>query len=345
MRALLSAALPRVVGLTLALLGACPGGSQGLGVEVRAHAAAGAPGGPPGAVVAHSSEARRGETLSGQVSVPGGLDRLSAVLLGPDGARVAGAAGFRLPPEAGPTARGERWAFLLGLPSTLQAGEHTLLVRGAVGAGGFVHRVEVRVLAREFRSESIAFDGALSSLMTTPDPRRDREAAELAQVLATFRDTAVFHTAVLCMPLEGVRRTSFFADRRVYRYVDGGSSSSLHNGVDLAAPAGTPVKAAGSGRVVLARSRLMSGLSVVLEHLPGVYTLYFHLRDIAVQEGERVAQGEPIGTVGQTGLATGPHLHWELRVSGVAVDPEPFVGRPLIDKTPDSGTLIGSDKR
>jgi murein DD-endopeptidase MepM/ murein hydrolase activator NlpD len=58
-----------------------------------------------------------------------------------------------------------------------------------------------------------------------------------------------------------------------------------------------------------------------------------------------VAQGELIGTVGQTGLATGAHLHWELRVSGVAVDPEVFVGRPLIDKSPDSGTLIGSDIR
>ena len=71
---------------------------------------------------------------------------------------------------------------------------------------------------------------------------------------------------------------------------------------------------------------------MVIEHLPGVFSLYYHLQDIEVKEGQRLFQGQRIGTVGMTGLATGPHLHWELRVSGVAVEPDFFVGRPMIER-------------
>jgi murein DD-endopeptidase MepM/ murein hydrolase activator NlpD len=291
--------------------------------------------------VSHTRAANRGEAVSGLVKVDRPLQTLEVALMGPEDSRPAlvSARGFRL--DGGPFAqRGERWAFLLGLPSTLEAGLYTVEVRGTASDWFFVHLAEITVLHRPFRTESIALDESLTSLMTTSDPRRDREAAELLEALAAFRGAAVFHTGTLGLPVDSGRRTSLYADRRLYRYVDGGSSRSLHNGVDLACPEGTPVTAAGSGRVVLSRSRLMTGNSVVIEHLPGVYTLYYHLRDTEVREGDLVAQGARIGTVGQTGLATGPHLHWELRVSGVAVDPEAFLERPLIDKTPDSGTLI-----
>jgi murein DD-endopeptidase MepM/ murein hydrolase activator NlpD len=92
--------------------------------------------------------------------------------------------------------------------------------------------------------------------------------------------------------------------------------------------------------VVLAKERIITGNSVVIEHLPGVFSLYYHLQDIEVQEGQRLFQGQRIGTVGMTGLATGPHLHWELRVSGVAVDPDFFVGRPVIDRTVFSHNIM-----
>jgi murein DD-endopeptidase MepM/ murein hydrolase activator NlpD len=293
--------------------------------------------------ISHPTTAIRGEAVSGLVSTQRPLQTLDVALLGPGGRgrALVSARGLRLPGEpVASSKRGEQWAFLLGLPSTLEAGLYTLQVSGTAAEGLFIYLAEITVHHRSFRMESISFDQALSSLMTSPSALREREAAELLEVLATFRGSAVFHTAALALPVQGARRTSLYADRRLYRYVDGGSSRSLHNGVDLACPEGTPVTAAGSGRVVLAGSRLMTGNSVVLEHLPGVYSLYYHLRDVEVQEGDLVAQGACIGTVGSTGLATGPHLHWELRVAGVAVDPEIFLDRPLIDKTSDSGTLI-----
>jgi murein DD-endopeptidase MepM/ murein hydrolase activator NlpD len=84
--------------------------------------------------------------------------------------------------------------------------------------------------------------------------------------------------------------------------------------------------------VVLARSRIVTGNSVVIEHLPGVYSLYYHLDKIEVTEGAIVNTGALIGLSGATGLATGPHLHWEIRVSGENTDPDAFISRPLLDK-------------
>jgi murein DD-endopeptidase MepM/ murein hydrolase activator NlpD len=78
----------------------------------------------------------------------------------------------------------------------------------------------------------------------------------------------------------------------------------------------------------------MTGNTVIIEHLPGVFTVYFHMASISVKEGDLVGPGEHVGTVGMTGFATGPHLHWEAVVSGIAVDPDSLARQPLLDKSP-----------
>jgi murein DD-endopeptidase MepM/ murein hydrolase activator NlpD len=100
----------------------------------------------------------------------------------------------------------------------------------------------------------------------------------------------------------------------------------LHAGKDLAAPEGTPVVAALAGRVISSGLAGGYGLAIELEHdRPRRRTLYGHLSELYVKAGERVRQGEVLGRVGSTGLSTGPHLHFELRLPGsggwVAVDP------------------------
>ena len=82
----------------------------------------------------------------------------------------------------------------------------------------------------------------------------------------------------------------------------------------------------------MAENRIITGNTVIIEHLPGVYTLYYHLDSISTETDMIVKKGFEIGTVGVTGLVTGPHLHWELRVSTVAVDPLLFIDSHLIDK-------------
>jgi murein DD-endopeptidase MepM/ murein hydrolase activator NlpD len=141
-----------------------------------------------------------------------------------------------------------------------------------------LYRTAVQIRFRSFQSEQIAFNQALSELLSKPDPRKVREYQDLLALLGTFHARSVFHAGTLAVPVDSTRRTSGFADRRLYSYSDGGSSRSLHNGIDLAAPVGTPVFASGARRVMLARERVISGNSVVIEHLPGVFTLYYHLQ-------------------------------------------------------------------
>lgn len=95
----------------------------------------------------------------------------------------------------------------------------------------------------------------------------------------------------------------------------------FHAGIDLAGAYGQPVPAAGGGRVAFAGEQGAYGLTVVLEHADGVQTRYAHLSSLAVMAGEEVARGTAVGRLGQSGRATGPHLHFEVLVNGRRVDP------------------------
>ncbi len=107
-----------------------------------------------------------------------------------------------------------------------------------------------------------------------------------------------------------------------------------HDGIDLTAPTGTPVYAAGNGKVIRVdhnRSRRGYGNLVIIDHgFDGLETRYAHLNSINVKRGDTVVRGQQIGTVGNTGLSTGPHLHYEIRKNGVAMNPLYYI----IDVTP-----------
>jgi murein DD-endopeptidase MepM/ murein hydrolase activator NlpD len=100
-----------------------------------------------------------------------------------------------------------------------------------------------------------------------------------------------------------------------------------HSGVDFGAPSGTPIQSAAAGTVTFAGERGSYGNLVIVDHGGGVETRYAHQRDIAVRAGQRVEAGQLLGTVGSTGRSTGPHLHFEVRRDGQAVNPLPWLPR------------------
>ncbi|MFE4665907.1 peptidoglycan DD-metalloendopeptidase family protein [Streptomyces sp. NPDC056716] len=105
--------------------------------------------------------------------------------------------------------------------------------------------------------------------------------------------------------------------------------ANRHTGQDFAVPIGTPVRAVGAGRVVRVSCGGAFGIQVVLQHPGGYYTQYAHLASVAVDQGERVVPGRWIGQAGTTGNSTGPHLHFEVRITpelGSGVDPMPWLG-------------------
>ena len=123
------------------------------------------------------------------------------------------------------------------------------------------------------------------------------------------------------MPLLGAELTSAYGMRNhpILR------RRRPHNGVDLAAPTGTPVYATADGIVERADRFSSYGLFISIDHGAELETRYAHLSRLAVAAGDRVSKGDVIGYVGSTGRSTGPHLHYEVRVDGVAVDPIPYM--------------------
>ncbi|MDZ4768776.1 MAG: LysM peptidoglycan-binding domain-containing protein [Chloroflexota bacterium] len=113
------------------------------------------------------------------------------------------------------------------------------------------------------------------------------------------------------------------------RSYNNGAFENVHTGTDFAAPAGAAILAPAAGRVVLADTLNVRGVATVLDHGWGIYTGYWHQTERYVDLGETVSAGQMIGTVGSTGRVTGAHLHWELWVNGVPVDPMQWVSEPL----------------
>jgi murein DD-endopeptidase MepM/ murein hydrolase activator NlpD len=213
---------------------------------------------------------------------------------------------------------------LVPLSSTIESGSYELRYYSA--SGTLLQTRTLQVEPRQFRSETIPLNYSLTELRSSDDPEKYEQALAIQHIYAGFNADRVLGSLEFRLPLPekeagSYRITSHYGDRRIFSYADERTARSIHTGIDFAAQAGTPVLAAEAGRVVLASDRIISGYSVVIEHLPGVYSIYFHLDRLHTKQGQRVDAGQEIGTVGMTGLATGPHLHWEVRVHGVAVDP------------------------
>jgi len=127
-------------------------------------------------------------------------------------------------------------------------------------------------------------------------------------------------TSPFVMPLKG-RISGTFGERRILN----GSPRSPHGGLDIAAPAGTAIVSAGGGRVAYIGNFFFYGNFVVVDHGLGLTTLYAHMSSALVKKGQIVRAGQDLGLVGSTGRATGPHLHFALRIGETRVSPKGFV--------------------
>ena len=159
-----------------------------------------------------------------------------------------------------------------------------------------------------------------------PDPEQQKRAEEDQKKMKAIYDTVtpeVLWKGKFRVPLKDVTTGGNFGRRRVLN----GEARSPHAGVDFPAATGTPVYAAQAGKVVLAENLYYSGNTVVIDHGFGIYTLYAHLSEINVQQGDSVEPSAEIGKVGATGRVTGPHLHWGLTIDHARVNALQIVQR------------------
>jgi hypothetical protein len=170
------------------------------------------------------------------------------------------------------------------------------------------------VQPREFGVQHLKLSKSQERKYSAKDTEREKKLIGAALDLVTSERR--WHGSFV-MPVDGRVSTEFGLER----YVNG-RFSYRHRGVDIACPSGTPVKAAADGTVSLAEEGfILHGTTVILDHGQGVSTLYIHLSEISAAAGQRVRQGETIGRVGSTGVATGPHLHFAVYAYHEAVDP------------------------
>ena len=192
------------------------------------------------------------------------------------------------------------------------------LLLKATFAGGERHQSEIplKIKAKAFHKES--FNVAPSFDQMSPETLAEirREQAAFANAFAT---TAVerFWNLPFMRPVPQEASASSFGSRRIIN----GVPRAPHTGTDLSAPASTEVVATNHGRVALVGNFFFAGGSVVIDHGGGLYSMYFHLSEIKVEEGAMVRRGDVLALSGGTGRVTGPHLHWGVRLNNTRVDP------------------------
>ena len=184
----------------------------------------------------------------------------------------------------------------------------------------------ITVKARKFPVQRLSLPKSMVDLSPDDERRANAEAARLRTLFDTIGPERLWRGR-FTKPVASDAKAEGFGSRRIIN----GKPRSPHSGADFSAPAGTPVVAAGRGRVALVVEFFFGGRLVALDHGEGLYTLYMHLERADVAEGALVERGSIIGAVGSTGRATGPHLHWATQLRRARIDPDALLTVPVRD--------------
>jgi murein DD-endopeptidase MepM/ murein hydrolase activator NlpD len=203
----------------------------------------------------------------------------------------------------------------LGVDAEDPVGVHPLKIdfTQANGTKGTLNK-QLTVLATEWTVESLNFDPEKSDIID--DPRVQTNEVELLQQVYSQQTPEKLWDGGWQMPVDG----PITAHMGEQRSTNGGPVEGHHSGTDIGVDAGTPIHATNNGKVVLARQMTVRGNMVILDHGGGLFSGYAHMSSFAVAEGQVVHKGDVIGYVGNTGLSTGAHLHWEIAEGGIFLD-------------------------
>jgi murein DD-endopeptidase MepM/ murein hydrolase activator NlpD len=216
------------------------------------------------------------------------------------------------------------WRGLVGIGPTEEPGRKDLLFYAEWSRGQVVQSTAVfYVAAGDYPLRRLKLPKKAAALVESGEMRHD--AAYLSQIYTDVYTSSKNWNGPFLWPTTGTV-TSIFGARRAY----GKSAVYLsHTGVDIASHTGTAIVAPAAGAVVYSGWLNSFGHSVVLDHGQGVFTYYLHMSSAAVRGGEFLNAGDPVGSMGALGVATGPHLHWSMAVAGERVDPLEWTERPV----------------
>ncbi len=175
------------------------------------------------------------------------------------------------------------------------------------------------VTPKDYPTQELKVESKFVNVNEADTQRADIERKRNNETTARYTSQRMW-TLPFFRPVPG-ELSSRFGLRRVFN----GQPRSAHRGLDFRAAAGDPIHAVADGVVALADNQFFAGNVVYVDHGLGVFSIYMHMSEIGVQEGEKITRGQVLGKVGGTGRATGPHLHLSLILQGVGADPLPLL--------------------
>jgi len=216
-------------------------------------------------------------------------------------------------------ADGESFWGVIGAAGDAVVGDHTITIDLYDSDGGVIGELAtvVTVVDMGYPVENIDLPPDVNNSLDPALIQQENDAR--AATFAEFTPQKLWSGPFIWPVPEVI--VSPYGIRRSY---NGGPVNSFHMGIDLAADEGVPVAAGNSGRIAYVGTGPTHGNSVLIDHGGGVFSGYNHLSAFNVQVGQMVNNGDTVGLIGSTGMATGPHLHWEILVRGLPVDPVPW---------------------
>lgn len=248
-------------------------------------------------------------------SVPGGVAVIELPATGDARPRVS----FKDRPVM-VVAENDRWFAVVGLPLSIAPGPASLSIGNPDGAALALTFIIAKIDYPEQRltiSNKRQVDPTAEDLIRIAGDRR-----EMYRAFRSWDEKPV--ATAFRLPAIGPRSSSFGLKRFF-----NGQPRSPHSGVDIAAADKSDVIAPAAGVVVATGDYFFNGNTVLIHHGQGLVSMYCHMSEISVQDGDRLAAGDLIGKIGQTGRVTGPHLHWSISLNQVRVNPELFLVEPI----------------
>jgi len=213
----------------------------------------------------------------------------------------------------------QHYQVLVGIPLMEKLGKKTIKVQD------FSTRLfDFEVTEQAYTEQHITLKGKKKKYVNPNLMHMDRIKKErpiLSSARKVFSDKNLSN-GLFIRPVDGIT-TSPFGLKRFYN----GEARRPHTGLDYAGDIGTPIKAPADGKVILVGEFFFNGNAVFLDHGQGLISVYIHMNNRLVKQSQLVKQGDPIGTIGQTGRATGPHLHWGVYLNQTVVNPNLLLGK------------------
>lgn len=210
---------------------------------------------------------------------------------------------------------GHEYEALVGVDLECSAGIYPLQITLEEEGRANARLFSIEVTEAFFGVQRITLPPAMVHLDEQSLKRVRAERRRMEAVWTARSDSHLWHGDFL-VPVEGGIST-FFGIRRILN----DEKRGRHNGIDIKAPRGTKVLCPNNGRVVMVDEHFFGGRTVVVDHGQGLFSFYMHLDTVGVTTNQEIRKGDVLGTVGSTGRATGPHLHWGVRLNGARVDP------------------------